>query len=60
MDINSLEEADAMDPADYQIRLEKSRQILRSSGAHYIIDELPEILDVIADVNRRLANGERP
>ena len=60
MDINSLEEADAMDPADYQIRLEKSRQILRSSGAHYVIDELPEILDVIADVNRRLANGERP
>ena len=60
MDINSLEEADAMDPADYQIRLEKSRQILRSSGAHYVIDELPEMLDVIADVNARLARGERP
>lgn len=60
MDINSLEEADAMDPADFQLRLEKTRQILRSGGAHYVIDEPAEMLDVVADVNARLARGERP
>ena len=60
MDINSLEEADAMDPADFQFRLEKTRQILRSGAPHYVIDEPAELLDVVADVNRRLALGERP
>lgn len=60
MDINSLEEAEAMDPADFQLRLEKTRQILRSGGAHYVIDEPAEMLDVVADVNQRLARGERP
>ena len=60
MDINSLEEADAMDPADFERRVEKSRQILRSCGPHYVIDEPSELIDVVADVNRRLANGERP
>ncbi len=60
MDINSLEEAETIDPADFQIKLEKTRQILRSGGAHYVIDEPAELLDVVADVNRRLANGEKP
>ena len=60
MDINSLEEADAMDPDDFQRRVDKSRQILRSGGAHYVIDEPSELIDVVADVNKRLANGEKP
>ena len=60
MNINSLEEAENMDPGDFQLRLEKTRQILRSSGAHYLIDEPLELLDVVADVNARLARGERP
>ncbi len=60
MNINSLEEAETMDPGDFQLRLDKTRQILRSSGAHYIIDEPSELLDVVADVNARLARGERP
>jgi len=60
MDINSLEEADAMDPADFERRVEKSRQILRSGGPHYVIDEPSELIDVVADVNARLACGERP
>ena len=49
-----------MDPDDIQRRVEKSRQILRSGGAHYVIDEPAELIDVVADVNKRLANGEKP
>ena len=60
MNINSLEEAETMDPGDFQLRLVKTRQILRSGGPHYVIDEPSELLDVVADVNRRLALGERP
>lgn len=33
---------------------------LYAAGAHYVIDTLAQLPDVIADINRRLANGERP
>ncbi|MGL4892530.1 MAG: phosphonoacetaldehyde hydrolase, partial [Aeromonas veronii] len=33
---------------------------LRAAGAHYVIDTLADIAPVIADINRRLAAGERP
>ena len=33
---------------------------LWAAGAHYVIDTLADIAPVIADINRRLAAGERP
>ena len=60
MDINSLEEAETMAPEEIARRLEITRNILRNSGAHYVINEPVELLGVIDDVNRRLANGEKP
>ncbi len=33
---------------------------LYAAGAHYVIDTLAQLPGVIADINRRLANGERP
>ncbi len=41
-------------------RLEKTREILRQSGAHYVIDNLADIEPVIEDINERLAQGEKP
>jgi phosphonoacetaldehyde hydrolase len=60
MDINSLEEAENMAPEEIARRLEITRNILRNSGAHYVINEPVELLGVIEDINRRLANGESP
>ncbi len=60
MNINSLEEADSLDPEEIQSRLEKTRDILRNAGAHYVIDSLADIEPVIEDVNARLARGEKP
>lgn len=60
MDISTLEEAETMSDEDLARRLERSRNTLTQAGAHYVIDEFPELLDVIADVNKRLSNGERP
>ncbi len=60
MDIDSLEQAETMAADEIQRRLENTREILRKSGPHYVIDEVSELLDVVADVNRRLANGEKP
>ena len=60
MNVNSLEEADALSDHEIQVRLEKTREILRQSGAHYVIDSLADIEPVIEDINERLAEGEKP
>ncbi|MDU3890700.1 MAG: phosphonoacetaldehyde hydrolase, partial [Serratia liquefaciens] len=33
---------------------------LYSAGAHYVIDTLAQLPDVIAEINQRLVAGERP
>ena len=60
MNINTIAEAEAMAPEEFQRRLEITREILRKSGAHYVIDEPSELLGVVEDVNARLARGEKP
>ena len=60
MNINSLDEEATLSKPHIQHRLEKTREILRQAGAHYVIDSLADIEAVIADVNARLARGERP
>lgn len=42
------------------VRLEHSRNILIQSGAHYVIDSVIELPAVCADINQRLARGEKP
>ena len=60
MDIDSFEHEASLTPSEMQKRLEKSRDILYKSGAHYVIDNFDELLDVCADINKRLARGEKP
>ena len=60
MNINTLEEEATLSKQEIQSRLEKTREILRKAGAHYVIDSLADIEPVVADVNARLARGEKP
>ncbi len=60
MNINSLEEAQSVSEAEVARRLAVSRGLLQSSGAHYVINEFEELLDVVDDVNARLARREKP
>lgn len=60
MGIDSLEEEDTLSPEEIQKRLEKSRSLLVQTGAHYVVDTINELPEVIADINTRLARGERP
>ena len=60
MNIQSLYESDNMSADEVQALLEKTLQILLNAGAHYVIDTLAEIETVIANVDARLARGERP
>ncbi len=60
MNINSLEEAQSVSEDEIERRLVISRDLLRKGGAHYVIDEFPQLLDVIDHVNARLTRGEKP
>ena len=54
------EEFAAMGEAEIAARRAPAEAKLRAAGAHYVIDTLADIAPVIADINRRLAAGERP
>lgn len=60
LNINSQQEADQMSDAELARRMAQTRDILLKTGAHYVIDSLADIEAVIADINLRLARGEKP
>ena len=60
MDIDTIAHAESLSEAEMQRRLAHTREVLRKSGAHYVIDDFNELIEVIDDVNLRLARGERP
>lgn len=60
MNVNSLEEAETISDEEIERRLAISRDLLQKCGSHYVINEFSELLDVIDDVNERLARRERP
>jgi len=60
-DVDSLEQWDAMSEAEQKERQKVSRdKLLYESGAHYVMDNITDLPTVIKDVNRRLAEGEKP
>jgi phosphonoacetaldehyde hydrolase len=60
MDVDTPEEGAALPAGEIARRMARTRDILSSAGAHYVIDSIAEIEPVIEDINRRLARGERP
>ena len=60
MNVNSLEEIETLTDDDIAVRLAHTRGVLANAGAHYVVDEFPELLDVVEDINARLNRGERP
>ncbi len=60
MNVNSLEEAARLSDDEIARRMAHTREILVKAGAHYVINSLVEIPAVIADINARLARGEKP
>ena len=49
-----------MSKTEHDSRLKNSYKVLIDSGAHYVIDSINDIVPVIDDINRRLAQGEKP
>lgn len=45
---------------EMKLKLNRAYEALSNSGAHYVIDTIKDLPSVIDDINRRLANGEKP
>lgn len=60
MDVDTLEDADNLTAEDELVKIEKSRELLKKSGAHYVIDSIVDLPEIIEEINQRLKHGERP
>ncbi|KAK7507672.1 hypothetical protein BaRGS_00001607 [Batillaria attramentaria] len=60
MDVDSLEHEEQLSPEDIESRLEHSRTLLQNAGAHYVIDSIVQLPEVVAKINQRLAAGDKP
>jgi phosphonoacetaldehyde hydrolase len=60
MDIDSLEHEGQLSEEEIQRRWAHSRDLLIKTGAHYVIDSIADLPEVVADINSRLAKGESP
>ncbi len=56
----TLEELEALSPQRLERKLDRARDHLARSGAHYVVDGIGDLLPVIDAINRRLARGDLP
>lgn len=55
-----LEELEALSPEERGEVSAKAHEKLKQAGAHYVIDGIWDLPDVLKDINERLARGESP
>ena len=60
MNINSYEEEANLSSDELESRNQKSKEILTRAGAHYVVDDINSLPEIIEDINRRLDKGETP
>ncbi|GFO37659.1 phosphonoacetaldehyde hydrolase-like [Plakobranchus ocellatus] len=59
MDIDSLDAESKLEGEELLRRLNHSRATLLEAGAHYVVDSVADLPEVITDINQRLARGEK-
>ena len=60
MDVDTPEDGEKLSDDEIAKRQAHTKDLLEKAGAHYVIESIADIEPVIEDVNKRLANGERP
>ena len=60
MDVDSKSHETQLTKEDLDERNERSREILIKSGAHYVVDSITDLPDVVRRINYRLSKGESP
>lgn len=56
----NLEEINATPPTILEAMLVKARGELARMGAHYVVDSIADVPEVVENINQRLARGEKP
>lgn len=56
----SEQDVKALDAAALNEKRLIAEKKLKDGGAHYVVDSVADILPIIEDINKRLANGEKP
>lgn len=56
----SLDEVKNLDKASYQRCAQKAQEALKSAGAHYVIDSVAELPQIIRAIETRMKRGEKP
>ena len=60
MDIDSLPHENELSDEEIEFRHSKSKDILKNTGAHYVIDTIADLPYIVADINHKLRKGETP
>ena len=60
MDGDTPEDGEKLSDDEVAKRQAHTKDLLEKAGAHSVIESIADIEPVIEDVNKRLANGERP
>ena len=55
-----LDELDALEPADRRARIDRAGQSLSDAGAHLVIDTVADLPAALEQIDRWIADGERP
>lgn len=53
-------EISALDPAELARRTQRGRQAMLEAGAHYVIDGIDKLPELIEEINGRIALGDKP
>ena len=53
-------EIEALPEEEFRRRIGRAYRRMTRAGAHYVVDGISDVIDCLDDVQRRLADGERP
>ena len=56
----NLAEIERLAPDEYERRITRARQRMHAAGAHYVVDTIADVPPLLAEIDTRLARGERP
>ncbi|RBP17654.1 phosphonoacetaldehyde hydrolase [Roseiarcus fermentans] len=54
------EETEALSEEDYEARVAAAYARLTRAGAHYVVDSVADLVDILDEIEGRLARGDRP
>ena len=60
VDVDSFEHEKRLSNSELERKRLLSRDVLLHSGAHYVIDDLNQLPEVVADINHRMSKGDTP